>query len=93
MSVGVVSWSEKLFYNTVRPVPITYKHQASREAVAVTRATAELAEQYRVMIRDNDFWKGKRDWCTHHLELWLRTNHHHYFVHTIAFTNNFYYNS
>jgi 1,2-diacylglycerol 3-alpha-glucosyltransferase len=35
-------------------------------------ATAELAEQYRVMIKENDFWKGKRDWWTHHLEVWLR---------------------
>ena len=38
--VGVVSWSKSLFSDRVRPVLITYKYQASREAVAVTRATA-----------------------------------------------------
>jgi glycosyltransferase involved in cell wall biosynthesis len=35
-------------------------------------ATAELAQQYETMIRDNESWKGKRDWCTHTLEVWLR---------------------
>ena len=38
--VGVVSWSESFFHNRVRPVLRTYKHQASREAVAGTRARA-----------------------------------------------------
>jgi len=48
MSVGVESWSKSLFYNTVRPVLITYKHQASREAVAVPREPAR---------RPNDLWR------------------------------------
>ena len=31
--VGAFSWSKSLVHNTVRPILITYKHQASREAV------------------------------------------------------------
>ena len=50
-----MSWSKSLVHNTVRPIPITYKYQASREAVAVTRAASRRPSRFMARTAGKEY--------------------------------------